>query len=111
MAHPTNQKKMPTQADLLVVQQRTAAHLLQQHRATNLQTLQDTVTLNYTYAGEFRKYNIWVTLQAELQNKPLFLHENIEHYFTCVIPPYKKGKPDTACKIVSALQWYCNSLQ
>jgi predicted RNA-binding Zn ribbon-like protein len=105
--HPTNQKKMLTQANLLAVEQHTAVLLLQQHMAENLQTLQETVIPNNTYAGEFRKYNAWVTAQAELQNEPLFLRENIDHYFTQVIA-YKKGKPDTAHKVVSALQWYCN---
>jgi hypothetical protein len=98
---------MPTQAELLAVQQRAAALLLQQHRAANLQTLQETVTPNDTYAGEFRKYTAWLTAQAELQNEPLFSRENVDHYFTRVIA-YKKGKPDTARKVVSALQWYCN---
>jgi hypothetical protein len=51
------------------------------------------------HAGEFRKYNTsWVIAQAELQNK---------HYFTHMIA-YKKGTPNTARKVVSALQWYCN---
>jgi hypothetical protein len=104
---PSQRKKMATQANLHTVQQRQAALLLNTQLRLNLQSLQENTTACSTYAGEFKKYENWVKEQNELLDDPLFSRENIDHYFTRKIA-YKKGKPDTARKVVSSLQWYCN---
>jgi hypothetical protein len=37
----------------------------------------------------------------------MFSQNNVDHYFVHM-RVYKMGKSDTACKVDSALQWYCN---
>jgi hypothetical protein len=58
---------------------------LQSQRAIICETLQNTSIPNSVYAGEFNKYNGWVTSQEELDHHvPLFF-----------------------CEHIDALQWYC----
>ena len=98
---------MPTQADLAAVMQTRQALLLQQQRAVNLDSLQAATTPNAVYQGDFNRYKAWVLAQDELSDVPLFSRENIDHYFLHVIA-YKVCKPDTARKVVSSLQWFCD---
>ena len=101
---------MPTQADLVAAGAAARSRqdlLLQTQRATNLVLLQASTTPNATYASDFSRYRSWVTAQDELDDVPLFSRENVDHYFSRMIA-YRAGKPDTARKVVSALQWYCN---
>jgi hypothetical protein len=97
---------MPTQADLPAAAQ-VRRTLLQNQRAINIQTLHDATTPNSTYEGEFNKYHAWVRAQPELDNIPVFSRENVDHYFSRVVA-YKACMPETARKVVSALQWFCN---